>query len=486
MTHLRLEWLLVLALASPSLRAQTPSRSAAAPPSPQTLQPPAGAPSGQALTMDPAPEPDPALKYRLRPHFIDQNPGNAAQAYHMAVQLYMDNARTDDEDKVGKWLELPPVELPVAEVREMLDRQSYAIKQARIAARRERCDWQYPIRSEGYDLPLPNLGRYRNIAKLFALKARLEVANKQFDEADDDLQTGFGMARHACDSPLLISDLVGHAVGRVMARQVLAWIQAPNSPNLYWALSDLPSPMKDPRELLSGEEAMLYFAFPQLRNINAKSGPEDWNQVAAEVNRLIGGRAGDGPDGEKGWQQKLRIAGSALKSYPEAKQELIRSGQDPKRVEAMPVQQVILMAAHHEYLHHRDEIDKWFCVPYWQAREGLAQAEQSRRAGGLMKGYPFTMLLPSVSHAYYITTEFNCDIAALRCVEAIRMHAAANNGSLPASLDAITAVPLPINPMTGKPFDYQLSDNRAVLTAVAPAGEPYSDKARWVITIRQH
>jgi hypothetical protein len=53
--------------------------------------------------------------------------------------------------------------------------------------------------------------------------------------------------------------------------------------------------------------------------------------------------------------------------------------------------------------------------------------------------------------------------AALRVIEALRLHAAANGGNLPDKLDAITEVPLPIDPITGKPFEYTRTDDQAVL-----------------------
>jgi hypothetical protein len=55
------------------------------------------------------------------------------------------------------------------------------------------------------------------------------------------------------------------------------------------------------------------------------------------------------------------------------------------------------------------------------------------------------------------------DIAALRVIEALRMYAAAHDGQLPKALDEITAVPVPPNPATGKPFVYRLNGTTAVV-----------------------
>jgi len=54
-------------------------------------------------------------------------------------------------------------------------------------------------------------------------------------------------------------------------------------------------------------------------------------------------------------------------------------------------------------------------------------------------------------------------IAALRLLEAIRIHAAAHDGKLPDSLDQITEVPLPEDPATGKPFLYRRAGDAVIL-----------------------
>ena len=59
-------------------------------------------------------------------------------------------------------------------------------------------------------------------------------------------------------------------------------------------------------------------------------------------------------------------------------------------------------------------------------------------------------------------------VAALRVVESIRMYAATKGGALPESLDNITDVPVPLDPVTGKPFGYHLEGGRAQVSG--PSG----------------
>jgi hypothetical protein len=54
-------------------------------------------------------------------------------------------------------------------------------------------------------------------------------------------------------------------------------------------------------------------------------------------------------------------------------------------------------------------------------------------------------------------------IDAQRIVEALRDHAARHEGSLPASLDELE-LPVPLDVLTGKPFDYRLEEGAALLS----------------------
>lgn len=56
-------------------------------------------------------------------------------------------------------------------------------------------------------------------------------------------------------------------------------------------------------------------------------------------------------------------------------------------------------------------------------------------------------------------------IAALRCIEAIRLYAAAHGGKLPATLGEIKEVPIPVDPITGKAFEYEAHGDKAKLAA---------------------
>jgi hypothetical protein len=77
---------------------------------------------------------------------------------------------------------------------------------------------------------------------------------------------------------------------------------------------------------------------------------------------------------------------------------------------------------------------------------------------------PFFKWLPTVHKGVVTFAKLDRQVAALSVVEAIRSYSAEHGGALPAKLDEITETPAPLNPATGKQFEYQLQDGGATLT----------------------
>jgi hypothetical protein len=110
-----------------------------------------------------------------------------------------------------------------------------------------------------------------------------------------------------------------------------------------------------------------------------------------------------------------------------------------------------------------DESYKLRGLPY-AAMMGLAvkasaKAEQMHRQ---QRANPF---LPTFGMAEVALKVGAVDrqLAALTAVEAIRSYAAANMGNLPARLEDVTETPVPINPLTGKAFEYRVENDVATL-----------------------
>jgi len=423
-------------------------------------------PGPTRLTVRPAAAPDPALKYQLLPELKDMTPGNAALLYQRAhsPEWWSSHFRQRGEAaKMESWLELPLKQLPIGEMRYL---ESWpGLQEVDRAARREYCDWEMTqrVRTEGYSMLIPDVQGFREYARFLSMRARLELAEGKLDKAVYTFQTGLALARDVANAPTFINVLVGLAVAHQMADRLEDLMQLPDAPNLYWALAVLPEPFIDLRKPIQGERLFLEAEFPELKTIASRVwGADEQQTFMSHLERL-----GDVADnwGIKGpVDRKLAVIGVVIKLYPEAKRFLVAQRRKAAEVEAMPALQVVLLYSQHNTQRIQDDYYKWVSFPYWQARVGLEKADREiRLAVQRLDIMPFGLLIPAVSRVYTIRVRLDRRLAALRCIEAIRLHAAAHDGKPPAALGAITEVPVPVDPVSGRGFDYTVDGQRVTL-----------------------
>jgi hypothetical protein len=462
---------------------------------PQTDKPAAGKQPAKpaveviSVTIHPAAAPRPALKYHLLPTFRQTTPGNAVPLYAKALLIHRetwsnlhnsarhgkDRQFLDDFEHFEKWLETPPDKLPRDRVRKVVDSFSTTVRtQLELAVRREHCDWDMPLRQgHVFEIVLPEADDFRDLARIVALRARLQIAEGKYDEAIASLQTGYGMARHIAGEPFVVTSLVGVTITLIMDEQLLTLCQQPDAPNLYWSIAELPSPWIDRSTAIRTEYDGLYLQWPELQAVRtAQYTPDQWNLVLRKCVSEMVRYEGETIKNERQKQERLarieRIVTEALSevSLSRAKTAMLAAGYTQKRLDAMPPAQIVMLHFLDAYDATRDELFKWWHLPYPQALEGIAKAE--REIPKATENEPISLatgFLSWVGGALHGLGRTDRELAAIRCIEALRIYAAAHNGELPATLDAVTQVPIPLNPLSGKPFPYYLEGKTAVLDA---------------------
>src|SRR5262249_49750570 len=143
------------------------------------------------------------------------------------------------------------------------------------------------------------------------------------------------------------------------------------------------------------------------------------------------------------WKSKLAFAALTVKVYPQARQSLLDRGRTPEEIADWPRAQVGIVYYLSQYNRVRDEGEKWMALPPWQAREGLTRLEkQVKDAVRTNEGNVLiTLLFPAVIKVYEAQVRMDRQLAALRCVEALRLSAEARGGRLPTVLSDARAVP---------------------------------------------
>jgi hypothetical protein len=444
------------------------------------------------LKLPPAAAPVPALKYPLLPELSEQTPGNAVQLYYRAFSpdWWSNVHKREVMDKVQRAVQTPIADLKNSDLRWLLDFN--ALREVDRAARRAYCEWELTdrIKEDGIFLLIPDIQGIREFATFLTVRARLEMAEGRLDRALETLRTGFAMARHVGDGTTLIQALVGIAVATRMVEQLEEWLGQPGASNMYWSLTDLPRPLIELRKPLQGEKLWLVGTFAQLRDVDRPHlSPEQREGLVAVAAGLVTERF-DPRDPPPDTATRLAVMAWVAKDYPAAKAALLAAGRKPDEVEALPALQVVLSAAVREFERRRDDMFKWASLPYTEARPALMRAnreiieERSARPDALSIAQ---QLLPGVVKVVDAAARLDRRIAALRCIEAVRLHAAAHDGKPPAALSDVTEVPIPGDPITGKPFEYQVNGNTFTLSAGPPAGEaptPYTVLA-YEVTLRK-
>jgi hypothetical protein len=178
---------------------------------------------------------------------------------------------------------------------------------------------------------------------------------------------------------------------------------------------------------------------------------------------------------------------AAKSSHLEAARKLVaeRQGKSAEVVAKMPPAQVLLLSIADEIADLRDDQFKITYLPFPAAHPRMAAANKALMSATGGEGVRLAKLfLPAVAKVMVAQNRLERKTAALRAVEALRMHAAAHNGQLPDSLDQVTIVPVPLDPGTGKPFGYHLNRATATLTSRLP-GEPLATTGmRYRLTMR--
>jgi hypothetical protein len=270
-----------------------------------------------------------------------------------------------------------------------------------------------------------------------------------------------------------VANLIGLWAAHLTLGGLEEMVQQPGCPNLYWALTDLPWPLVDLRKGIQGDHARVAGELGLLRD----DAPMSESDIEAFVSHLAGilsfvrEQEGKAPHNLRGqWQGRLRAFARDADRQGAARRRLIEAGCAETLVRRLPPSQLILLDERREFEAQWDERTKLLGLPLWQV-DSLTGGLQGEEGGNGL----FADLLPQTIELCRARSQLERQIALLRHVEALRLHAARHDGKLPARLCDIS-VPLPDDPFTGKPFDYTVEGTTGHLRGESRSGE--GSKAR--------
>lgn len=439
---------------SPSLQSDEPVK--AKPPEPQVIE------------ISARSQPDPMLRYRFWPAPEKRRSENPSVLVNRAVLLVAnrtEEAKQQFADKYEQWKDMPLDELPKEEMHSWLGNYASALGELSRAELLMTIDYDLQLdrltANEMIQTLLPEFQEMRQLARLLQLRARLAVAEQRWDDAVQDLRVGFRLAEVAAHSTdFLIGRLVGFAIGGVMMEVIEEAIQQPDCPNLYWALSAMPTDRlfetKSSLEFESVLMARLFDAGEPLPDepIGATAAREKLKRMVKEVNdTLVSAQvgAGNGAPGQL-------LAGAYVVAMTEPCRELLsETEQWSGRMDELSSAEAVLRATLLKFARVRDRWVAWSTLPdeLWDEYE-----VERRAAFGVDRSEQdvliqlASMLMPAVEAARTAGLRGEQQHHLLTTIEAIRMHAA-ESGELPKSLDKLRPVPAWQDAIAAEPFSYQ-------------------------------
>jgi hypothetical protein len=424
--------------------------------------------SAVRLTVRPAAAPKPAMKYQLLPEVREINPGNAMQWY---MRCFAEQRNFFfGKEGVAQRNQYRAMSLAELKAAKLSGYGGSALTQADWAARLDHCDWEVlrRVQTAGLDMTQPELGPLKVLAVSLQVRFRIEVASGNWDDAVRTAKTMFALARHLGEYPAVAANLAGISFAQLALDALEETVQQSGCPNFYWALTDLPTPLVELRRGVQGDRSLVEAELKALR----ADVPMTAAQLEEFVSRLSGGlgfareQAGQEPRSLRAiLATRAKVTSRVQAAH---KRLVVAEGLSAVFQKFDPVQ-IILLDEKRDYETRRDERLKLLGLPLWQI-DALILFEEPGAGGDCL----FADLLPQIIKARREQGRLEQRIALLRHVEALRMYAADHKAQVPVTL-ADVAVPLPVDPFTGKSFAYKSDGATAHLQGWMPrSGEKNS------------
>lgn len=458
---------------------------------PAVAQPPREPKDGKLvvpLTLSPTAVKKPLTRYYLTAQYPDMKPGNRVPTF---MRSYMEQHHffaKEQYDKREKWNEMKLEDLPLDDIKNsgaigglayrdpddpIHSHRGRPLGDVDEGARQLTADWQiwFNIREDGVGTLLPEVQKMRELASVLKVRMRYEVRTGDFEKAVYSAQTFHGLSSSFESHPTLIAYLVGLAIQSIAFEATEEMIQQPGCPNLYWSFTDFPEAVIDPRMSVGSERIITEVHFkPFIAAKEPMSEAVLWKHLKSIDTMLQYAEPGQPPPVK--YSTRAAVRSTDKKKLAAARTFLIDTGMDAKVVRQLPDLQLTVTADVRAYQVFLDDIMAAYGLPHADAVKRIGEIEKDVKAvdPGIAR-----WLLPSGVKIVAARTRLRQRLAYFRAIEAIRLYAHEHDGKLPEKL-ADCSVPIPLDPVTGKAFEYSVKDGVATLHGENPGTEPNTNR----------
>ena len=422
---------------------------------------PAIAPDNRNFELTPVGPPVPALKYRLHFTMAERIPGNAAPLILDAVLLMGPTAaqtvsKANDAYEAGDFKTFDSLadSLDLAPVWDELD----------PAMRRLHSDFDPPLREKHELTLLPHLVSIRTLAWLIRVRAVRQLEQGKVNDAISTIRLGYELTDKMTD-PVIIAALVSAGCTRIVNDTTARLMNNPGSPNLYWALVNEPLRYPILRRAWDAEHEWAYVVRPRLAGLRDgdEPTPQQWRTILDDDLAIVYADRESNPGA--GARHLDPINDATPKLLARARQDYAESHHvSPEQAAKVDPAIALGHFYYRQWQVAQDDLSELRGLPYPILLPKTAESwDNLQRLKADQPTNPFLEHIAHMHRAIYSFARADRELAALTTVEALRSYAAAHEGHLPARLEDLTQTPAPMNPVTGKPFEYHVADNVATL-----------------------
>lgn len=400
----------------------------------------------------------PLLKYRFVPREDELKPGNA-----VPILLRLPWEQRTWMEKVypnlHKWDDVP---LTDPKWKEYSDISPRFFDEMKRAAYRREANWEYPIGEvPAMIIAIPDVQGLRTfLGNGLSSKAKYHLSRGELNEALEVIKVGITNSRHLANTPFIINQLVAAQIQRTMFDRTVDLISQPQSPNLYWGLSTIPKGILSLERTADFEGQMLALTFPFVNDLDKPRTNEEWKKLFDQ--QLLHLSDTWGLIVPKGEAKKKNTFGHAEEV---ARRELPKLlGYSPQKVSQMTMEEVVLrwFVTHHQNIDA--QYNAYMVLP---PREALPQLLKLNRDSNDFYSHMNSSLIDLFKNPLfnYLTLQTNYRrIQTIRVIEAVRHYAGTHGGKFPYRLQDINDIPIPLDPLTDKPFIWKLEGKLATLS----------------------
>jgi hypothetical protein len=201
----------------------------------------------EAISLYPSSPPQPKEKIKLLISSENKDDCDAQEFLKKAIELLPDDSTLNE---IASYSKKPIEEFDKERASQLVTETKEIVNQLIKAAQCSKCNWTY-LELEQEMLELRN---YRCFAYILTLKSRVHIAEGEYEKSIKAIQTNLQFAQHLQKNDLAIYGLTSIAISALSLQQIEDLTQRPDSPNLYYALEQLPKPLIDIKEHIKYEQ----------------------------------------------------------------------------------------------------------------------------------------------------------------------------------------------------------------------------------------